>query len=508
MSASKKKQLRQNAEPSKQEVLAKEQAAAYKKKVRTYTIIGIVVVVLVAALLIWNSGLFQRNQTAATVGDTKYTVNDVNYYYQAARYNAFYLYSYLGYEYPSDDEVMDTESGQTYREYFLETSLDNLTELTALYDAAVQAGYSASDVADAVKEQIQSTKQYAAQQGYGYKAFLKLQFGRFMTPAAYKEILTKTSVVDAYYSDHAETLEYSDEALNLYYEENKAELDTYDYSYLYFTPAEVTANEDVAEEMVAELEAAALADAKLNAEAALAELEGGADIAALSETYADAASYTSHSKVVGSSLSSVFGEELKAAEVGKAFLVENGETGFYVMILHDRALSDSHSVDVRHILVNAAYTMDADGKRIAPTPAEWSKTLTKIEEIQAEYQNGEQTAEAFGALAEKYSEDSGSNTAGGLYEAIPQGQFVEEFDKWLFEEEHEVGDIGIIKHEAGEDDSNVYYGYHLAYYAGETLTWKLTAESALQSADITEWVNGLKAGYTGEYTSAAKYVAE
>ena len=507
MSASKKKQLRQNAGPSKQEALAKEQAAAYKKKVRTYTIIGIVIAVLVALLLVWNSGLIQRNQTAATVGDAKYTVNDVNYYYQAARYNAFYIYSYLGYEYPSDDEIMDTESGQTYREYFLETSLKNLTDITALYDDAIKAGYSNADVADAVSEQIKSTKEYASQQGYSYKAFLKMQFGRHMTPAAYKSILTKSTVVDRYYSDHAETLEYSDEALNLYYNENKDDLDTYDYSYIYFTPVEVSAGEDVAEEVVAEMKAAALADAELNAKMALDQVQGGTDIAEVAKSYTDA-SFTPHSKIVGNSLSSVYGEELKALKKGEAVLVENSGNGYYVIVLHDRALSDSCSVDVRHILVNAAYTMGEDGKRIAPTPAEWTKAQTKIEEIQAEYLNGQQTEEAFAALAEKYSEDTGSNTKGGLYEAVPQGEFVTEFDKWLFEEDHKVGDIGIIKHEAGQDDTNVYYGYHLAYYAGETATWKVTAQNALTSADLTEWVQGLTGGYAAEYTSAVKYVAE
>lgn len=503
MSASREKKQRQGTGPSNQEIVAQEKAAAYKSKVRRYTIIGVVIAVLVAILLVWNSGLIQRGQTAATVGDTKYSVNDVNYYYQSAKYNANYIYYMYGMEAPADDTVMNAETGETYRDYYLETALASLTQLTALYDGAIAAGYSDADVADTVKEQIATAKSYASTNGYGYGAFLKAQFGRYMTPAAYKSMLTRAAVADLYYSDYSDSLEYSSDDLQAYYEENKDALDTFDYSYLYFTPEEAEAGENATEEEIAELKSMALARAKTFAELALASVESGTAIADVAESYPDA-SFTEHANIVGSSLSSIYREELIALAEGESAFVENGESGYYVITLHERKLSDENVVDVRHILINAETADDAS----APTDEAWNDALAQIEEIKAEYLSGDKSEESFAALAEKYSTDGGSNTNGGLYTGIAQGDFVTEFDSWLFDQAHSVGDIEIIKHAAGEDDSNGYYGYHLAYYAGEGKLWESTASSALLEADVTEWVEGLASGYEAEYTSASKYVAE
>jgi hypothetical protein len=71
MSASREKKSRQS-DPTqgltqKERKELQEQQAA-KRKAVVYTVIGVIVAVLVAALLIWHSGIFQRGKTALTVG--------------------------------------------------------------------------------------------------------------------------------------------------------------------------------------------------------------------------------------------------------------------------------------------------------------------------------------------------------------------------------------------------------------------------------------------------------
>ena len=507
MSASREKKQRQGAGPSNQEILAQEKAAAYKNKVRHYTIIGVVIAVLVVLLLVWNSGLIQRNQTAATVGSTEYSVNDVNYFYQSAKYNTNYIYYMYGMTPPADDAVMNEETGETYRDYYLEQTMASLTELTALYDDAVSAGYNTADVADTVSTQIKEAKEYASTMGYSYSAFLKAQYGRYMTPAAYKSILTKSALVDLYYTDYSDTLVYDDSALEAYYEENKDSLDTFDYSYLYFVGEDIK-DENLSEAEIAELELQSLAQMKILAEKAFASVQDGVSLAELAETHPDA-KLGENIQTVGGSLSSVYGEELKKLAEGESVLVENKNTGFYVITLNSRGLSDKTAVDVRHILINAETTTNEAGAVVAPSEEAWNTALTEIEKVKAEYLSGDKSEESFAALAEKYSTDGGSNTNGGLYTGVTQGNFVAEFDSWLFDQTHNVGDVEIIKHAAAEDDGNKYYGYHLAYYAGENLVWKNTASSALRSTDLTEWVDSLMANYEScEYTAAVKYVAE
>ena len=84
MSASRKKQERKLAEAP--ELSAREQEELVKAEQRKrntiiYTIIGVVVVILVAILLIWNSGVFQRNAAVATIDGEKVTPAQVSFYY-------------------------------------------------------------------------------------------------------------------------------------------------------------------------------------------------------------------------------------------------------------------------------------------------------------------------------------------------------------------------------------------------------------------------------------------
>lgn len=517
MSASRERKQRQGAGPSERDVLEQQKAAAYKKKVRLYTVIGVIIAVLVVALLIWNSGIFQRRQTAATVGDTSYTVNDLSYYYQSTRYNQFLYYYYFGMTPPDDDTVLDSETGETYRDSFLEGALDSMKQVTALYDAAIAAGYSESSVADDVADQIADAKAAASSNGYSYGAYLKAQYGRYMTKSAYKSIITKIALANAYSTDYSDSLTYSDADLESYYGENKDSLDTFEYSYLYFTPEEVaTTDEDgndleLTDEEKEELEAEALAAAKEKAEAALAALADGASVESLIEEYELGSSAADHTTNVGSSVSSTYSEKLFTMGEGDAAIVENGESGYYVLALHSRKLVEDPTADFRHILVSAETGTDDEGNVTAPTDEAWAAAKEKAESILAEYQSGEQSADAFYALTEKYTDDvdeDGKPNNDGLYTKVASnGSYSAEILDWLFGSTHQEGDVALVQHEGDASSSSAYWGWHVMYYAGEnTPVWKQTADSALRNTDVTNWLEELESGYETALTDAAKNV--
>ena len=69
MSASREKKQRQNTGPSERSAKLQQEQAAQKRQIIIYSVIGGVVAVLVAALLIWNSGFFQARATALTLGN-------------------------------------------------------------------------------------------------------------------------------------------------------------------------------------------------------------------------------------------------------------------------------------------------------------------------------------------------------------------------------------------------------------------------------------------------------
>lgn len=515
MSASREKKQRQGSGPSDKAIQASQQQAAYKRKVRTYTGIGVVVVILVAALLIWNSGFFQSRAHAATVGDTQLSAAELSYYYYDARY-VYAMYGIIDSTIPDSEQMYNEEEGTTYQDFFLEQALANAQSEYSLYDAAIAAGYSEDDIQEDLQATIDSVKASASASGYGYRSYLITQYGKFMSTSLFERMTARSLLATRYVNDKSEELydSYTDDQLQAYYEEHADDLDEFEYSYLYFTPAEVEDTDEdgneLSEDEVAALEEQALADAKTQADEALAAYEAGTtEVADLVEQY-DPSSSGDHSVTAGSSLNSAYQEELVALGENEAAVVENGESGYYLVILHSRARNEDLTADVRHILVRAETGTDEEGGVVEPTEEAWSSALEKAEEILSEYEAGEQTAEAFGALANQYSDDAGSNTTGGLYEAIARtDSYVEEFLNWIFEDGRQVGDTGIVRHEGDVESSGSYWGYHIMYLQGwNEEEWKLDVRSALSQEELDEYEQSLleNDAYATSLADGSKYM--
>ena len=143
------------------------------------------------------------------------------------------------------------------------------------------------------------------------------------------------------------------------------------------------------------------------------------------------------------------------------------------------------SVAVRHILVKAEAAEDGTYTDEAKEAAK-----ARAEEILKEWEDGDKTEESFAALAEQYSEDTGSNTNGGLYANVLQGQMVEEFDAFCFDESRKSGDTGVVY---GESTS--YAGYHVMYFVGEgDPETNETGRNYIASEKMNTWLTELTEG--------------
>ncbi len=515
MSASREKKQRQGSGPSDKAMQADQKQAAYKRKVRTYTGIGVVVVVLVAALLIWNSGFFQSRALAATIGDTELSAAELSYYYYPQRYYLA-LFGSIDTSIPDDEQYYDEEEGVTYHDYFLEQALQTAQSEQALYDTAIADGYTLEDIQENLDANIQSMQSSASSSGYSYRSYLVVNYGKYMTPSIYERLLAKTLLAELYASDKQEEFynSYTAQELEDYYQENADDFDDFEYSYLYFTPEAVMSTDDDGnkrtEEELDELTAQALADAEAQAEDALAAYEEGTEVADLIEEY-DPNTSGDHTTVTGSgNISSVYREELLELGEDEAAIVENGESGYYLVIFHSRARNEDLTADVRHILVRAETGTDEEGNTVEPTDEAWDAALSEAEDILAEYEAGEQTADAFGDLANEYSDDADSNTTGGLYEAVARtDSYVQEFLDWIFEDGRQVGDTGIVRHEGDVESSGSYWGYHIMYFqAWNEAEWMLDVRSAMSEEARTELEESLLEddAYAISTADGAKYM--
>lgn len=165
-------------------------------------------------------------------------------------------------------------------------------------------------------------------------------------------------------------------------------------------------------------------------------------------------------------------------EGDKTAITSSGKATILYFI--NRKLDETPTYTTRHILIRVGME---DGKSIQDSDREAAKT--KAENILKEYRDGEQTEEAFAALAQKYSDDGGSKLNGGLYENTPRGQFVKSYEQWALDPARKVGDVDLVYEENAK-----YSGYHIIYFKslGDPI-WKQAAKLKVGQDQFTKWLD-------------------
>ena len=504
MSASTERKNRQAAREAgtDKKMLALEKEAKEKaKSKRRWTIGTVAVVVLIALVLLLNSPLVYRS-TAYSVGDRNYSTAEVNYYYA-------YQYHTFANQYGSYASMfgLDTSNGVkgldkqdcpftegTWKDYFLSAAEDQMLQSKALLDYAAANGITL-DESETAAVDAGFTGIDEAAKSYGYGSADKMMAANYVSGVtvklvrgAYLDNALAAKALDA----ASAAFTYTDAQLEEAYAGYNGERDSFTFSYV-----QVEAHDhDNAE---AEATEEQRAEAKETAEAVKAAYEAaaGEDFAARLETAAGTRGLTAAEQTMsGGSL--YFAKEWLTDGTRRAGDVTVEESGDHVYVVVFLSRDDNHykTASVRHILVKAAAGEDGTYSDEAKAAAK-----AKAEEILAEYQAGDRTEERFAALAEKYSEDPGSNTNGGLYENIAKGQMVQEFNDFCFAP-HSKGDTAIVYGESGS-----YSGYHVMYYVGEGKLYSSTiAEQDLRSADRETWLKELTDSYTTSEGFGMKFV--
>ena len=251
MSASREKKNRQEVAASgvadpKTARQAQEQAKERRSN-RLYAIIAIAFVVVAIGLVVWNSNIIQRGTTAVTVEGESYSAAEVSYYYHNA-YNSIVnskyasLYGIDKNTSLSQQSLNDTakmmlrvSEDMTWDAYFRDAAKKSLIQLTMLKKGAAEKGMTFNDdMQKEVDRTVETFSTYAKKAGYSTSAYLKLMYGNNMTMSTFKSILKDTLLASHYQQDYIDSLTYTDEEVETYYNEHKNNFDVADYEYIYF----------------------------------------------------------------------------------------------------------------------------------------------------------------------------------------------------------------------------------------------------------------------------------
>ena len=142
------------------------------------------------------------------------------------------------------------------------------------------------------------------------------------------------------------------------------------------------------------------------------------------------------------------------------------------------------TVDVRHILILPEGATVENVTTETFSDEAWAAGEKQAQEILDGWLAGGKTEDSFATLANEHSADAGSNTNGGLYSGVTQGQMVEAFDTWCFDDSRQSGDYGIVK---------TQYGYHIMYFVGSRTLWQSQAKSDLLTQMSNDFVDEARA---------------
>ena len=486
MSASREKKKRQellaNGTVDPKAAREAEKKAAERKSNILYGTIAAVFVIVTVALLVYNSGIIQRNQTAVTIDGDKYSVAETSYYYNQVYQNYASFYNALGMD-PTGLKDQPYGDDSTYDDFFKESAINNMKFIHAAVKAAKEANITldSDDEAD-VKANLDSMKSAAAQYGYSYGAYVKAMYGSTVTASVVESCLRDQILASKYASHYSdENFVYSDDEILAYYNEHKDTYDLIDGAYVTVSgaPEAKTDDEGNAIEATDEEKSAAMAAAKATADGILAAFEAGQNLEQLAES--NGASYST----AISSASTVYGQWFydAARKGGDSAVVEDESSScYYVTVFNSREQDKAQDYSVRHILVTADNLNLADGEEATNEQIE-----AKANEILASWDG---TEEGFANLARTYSQD-GNAAEGGIYENVPKGQMVTAFQDWCYEDGRQSGDTGIVQ---------TSYGYHVMYFVGYDGTeyWHYACENALRSDAQSAWQTELTNSATAE----------
>ena len=526
MSASDKKKLRKEQEAA---TLTEKQLTQQKadKQLKTNTIIFVAIMILVVAIVLgstamnWynGSGIPARNTTALTVGAYELSNADLNYYFIDA-VNAFYNEQYETYStytamavqmtygldmtQPLNAQYYNEANGQTWADYFLNDAIGYAEATYVLYGKAMEAGYQLSESYEtSINNALASTEQMAGLYGYSsLDDYLKAYYGNGADVESYENYYRVNAIADAYYSEYAAKLTYTQDEIDAYNTENFDKFSAFDYSYYYininsFLPEDVAAT-DATEEQRSNATKVAKDAADLLANATdatiLNDLIAGMDINAGSTT----AKATEVNGTGIGSIGTLYSDWIAdpARTVNETTVIEyESESdkdelvdGYYVVMFEGRKDFSEKMRSVRHILVafegGTQETNESGTTVTVYSEDEKKKAYDEAKALYDQWVAGGASEESFIDLVKDNSDDGGSSSNGGLYENVYEGQMVPAFNAWLFDATRQAGDHTIVETELG---------YHLMFFVceQEQSYREYSVEMTLRSVDVGEWYTEL-----------------
>lgn len=508
---------------------------------------AVIAVVLVAAIVIGMLNFFgvpQKATKAITIDGKSYSMTELGCYYMmqynsvrnmAYQYDSNYgegmgkaLTGFDSTVSPTAQSTKDHDGNEiTWDEYFLEEAVESMANVKRYYKAALDAGIELSkEDEDEIDKTLESIKTNAnAAKNFSVSAILVSNYGKGVSEGFFKKILIEQKYVELYQEarqDELKAAHTQDDVMEVY-NKDKTAYDSVDFRWYTIdvksntTAAESTSGEATSDAAVKPLEEEVKAQQiidKIKGQQNYNEdtfkkavLEASGNDAAYKDdraTFIQKAGKNAVQSNIGEDAAKWFfevdkdGNYVRQAGDMAHFLTADKKTVYVVFAVGAPYRNETVPASVRHILVKfpteaTSETVSCEAETESTTIAASVKEecsskadaiLKEYNDYIAENESGVADEDYFGELVNKYSDDTGSKSNGGLVSDMANnGSYVTNFEDWVFSE----GEFKGEKRTAGTTDIiETEFGYHVMYYVGchEHPVWY---ETILDSLISDEW---------------------
>lgn len=393
---------------------------------------------------------------------------------------ALLSYYQLDINQPLKDQAYPTQDGTTWFDNVMKDAVSTCTQQLLMAEAGKAAGYVLTDASQKIIEESLAEADLST-------------YGEGVTLDDLRATLEIQAYASEYYNEYMNSLTFSDEEVQAYFDANKNKYVTcglLGFSIAYDTPSTDPESGEEIPGMTQE-QAEKLANQLMNAKSEqefeetvteiLVEYEGKTKEEAeqlLPSIHNEGFAYNDSSQASAELSEWAFNQ----AKEGELYQLSLGSS-YYVYMLTDLPVRDESTVvDVRHILFSTDEHVGEDGD----TEAAMETCRNLAQECLDTWKQGDMTEDSFAELAVELTEDPGSKTTGGLYTSVYEGQMVPTFNDWCFDASRQTGDTGLV-----ESD----YGVHVMYFVKSYEQWQGTVRNEMQQEAYDSWYAELEEAY-------------
>lgn len=455
--------------------------------------------------------MMNPGSVVAQIDGVKVSTGMYNYYYSSivSYYEQYASYGYIeldtteSYEeqYTTDDEG----NAVSWAEFFEQEALEELKATTAYYVAGLEAGVTLTDTQqETIDSQIESLKTSASESEMSLEQYISSSFGEYCTEDTLRLMLEQYYITANYKGMIGAETQFTDDEIDKYFTENEDNFKNITFSYLAFeydTTDEDTmqesldnaisymskmTDEDAVKALVPEVYADYIesdAQSAMESDNTVSEEDARADAVEMYEENTVAEITASETPFDDEVTQWLFSDSTATGSTN--YYADESAGYIYVLLKTQRAtLNDDNTYSVRHILIcPESDESEEESETVTYTDEQWAQAEKKANDVLDEFKSGDADEYSFALLAEQYSEDTASTSAGsddcfgGLYEGVTEGEMVPEYEEWSLDSSRKYGDTGIVKSD---------YGYHIMFFVSSGPQYKADIITELRNQKLTE----------------------